>query len=43
MLYRYTSKILGTNRLIKDSEIYKRLLLALPKGVGSKLWQQLKQ
>jgi hypothetical protein len=37
MLRGYASKILGTNRLIKDSEIYKRLLLALPKGVGSKL------
>ena len=36
-LYRYVSKILRTNRPIKDSEIRKRLLLALPKGVGSKL------
>jgi hypothetical protein len=39
----YTSKISGTNRPIKDSEIRERLLLALPKGVDSKLWQQAKQ
>jgi L-fucose isomerase-like protein len=39
----YASKILGTNCPIKDSEIRKRLLLALPKGVGSELWQQAKQ
>jgi len=43
MLCGYTSKILGTNRPIEDSEICERLLLALPKGVGSELWQQAKQ
>jgi helix-turn-helix protein len=37
MLYRYISKILETNRPIKDSEICKRLLLALFKGVDSEL------
>jgi hypothetical protein len=37
MLYKYISKILGTNRLIKDSEIRERLFLVLSKGVGSKL------
>jgi len=43
ILRGYASKILGTNRLINDSEIRERLLLALLKGVGSELWQQLKQ
>jgi len=43
MLYRYISKILETNHLIKDSEIYERLLLVLPEGIGSELWQQAKQ
>jgi hypothetical protein len=39
MLYRYASKILETNRPIKDSEICERLLSALPKGIDSELWQ----
>jgi hypothetical protein len=38
-LYRYASKISETNRLIKDFEIRKRLLSALPKGISSELWQ----
>ena len=43
MLRGYASKISGTDRPIKDSEIRKRLLSALPEGVGSELWQQSKQ
>jgi hypothetical protein len=37
MLCGYVFKILETNCPIKDSEIYKRLLLILFKGVGSEL------
>jgi hypothetical protein len=37
MLCGYASKISGTDRPIKDSEICERLLSALPKGVGSEL------
>ena len=43
-IYRgYAFKISGTDRPIDDSEIRERLFSVLPEGVGSELWQQLKQ